>query len=434
MSILGYSSAYFLPQYWVNTPLYGEKIIPLLDYILSTDYAHTEKLATAFYDIESKYKNTQDLPIDKIEAIIEESGYGYVRNLLGQDSESLKLLVYILVMVHQLKGSKRGIETVMQLLRSPEEPMEQGVTGNVDISSTYDVSGFSENDYVILSNFNAGNGSFDLKFKIRTGNFDKNQCIASSDNYGFYLGLDTEGHLVLRVGENNSGQRNWQVVSGNSIFKSTRVLLKNTNYYIKFLFSEDEYVVQVSTDDDKYLFYVNVNSSTPLSIYSGRIYLGVDKSTGNAKEPFSGEISLLTFSATSNSTKITQWYEMSPVGEENTFYLDAEVDLSLVNVDFFENLAKFLEKYVYPTLGALKAKLAFRSKVTFLPYVRQKVTYVASNINSGMERFYVRNEKYPDDNNKRVIYEVKKESGAREDFWVVIPPKDSNEDDSKQDE
>ena len=26
MSILGYSSAYFLPQYWANTPLYGEKI------------------------------------------------------------------------------------------------------------------------------------------------------------------------------------------------------------------------------------------------------------------------------------------------------------------------------------------------------------------------------------------------------------------------
>ena len=62
MSILGYSAAYFLPQYWANTPLYGEKIIPLLDYILSTDYANTDMLATAFYNIESKYTNSTDEP------------------------------------------------------------------------------------------------------------------------------------------------------------------------------------------------------------------------------------------------------------------------------------------------------------------------------------------------------------------------------------
>ena len=48
MSILGYSTAYFLPQYWVNTPLYGEKVIPLLDYILSTDYANAEQLSHCF--------------------------------------------------------------------------------------------------------------------------------------------------------------------------------------------------------------------------------------------------------------------------------------------------------------------------------------------------------------------------------------------------
>ena len=109
MSILGYSSAYFLPQYWASTPLYGEKLIPLLDYILSVDYEHTDKLATAFYNIESKYKNTQDLPIGQIEAIIEESGYGYIRDLLGQDEESVRLLVYLLVLIHQLKGSKKGV-------------------------------------------------------------------------------------------------------------------------------------------------------------------------------------------------------------------------------------------------------------------------------------------------------------------------------------
>ena len=73
MSILGYSTAYFLPQYWINTPLYGEKIIPLLDYILSTDYSNAEQLAVAFYNIQSKYTNTTDLPVGVIEEIIEEN-------------------------------------------------------------------------------------------------------------------------------------------------------------------------------------------------------------------------------------------------------------------------------------------------------------------------------------------------------------------------
>ena len=76
MSILGYSASYFLPEYWSNTPLYGEKILPLIDYILSTDFVQADKLANAFYMIENKYKNTADLPLSAIEAIIEESGYG----------------------------------------------------------------------------------------------------------------------------------------------------------------------------------------------------------------------------------------------------------------------------------------------------------------------------------------------------------------------
>ena len=85
MSILGYSASYFLPEYWSNTPLYGEKILPLIDYILSTDFVQADKLANAFYMIENKYKNTADLPLSAIQAIIEESGYSYVMDLLGED-------------------------------------------------------------------------------------------------------------------------------------------------------------------------------------------------------------------------------------------------------------------------------------------------------------------------------------------------------------
>ena len=129
MSILGYSASYFLPQYWANTPLYGEKIIPLLDYVLSTDYENADLLATSFYKIESKYKNTSDLPLEAIEEVIDENGYKYIRDLLGDDEDSLKFFVYILVMIHELKGGKRGIETVLNFLRTPEDAMEMFITG-----------------------------------------------------------------------------------------------------------------------------------------------------------------------------------------------------------------------------------------------------------------------------------------------------------------
>ena len=242
MSILGYSTAYFLPQYWVNTPLYGEKIIPLLDYILSTDYTHTELLATAFYSVADKYKNTADLPIDRIEAIIEENGYGYIRDVLSDDEDSLRLLVYILVMVHQLKGSKKGIETVLNLIRSTGDELELSIVGEPDISPTKEVSGFSDSDFVVYSNLNLGVDPFEINFQIKTSSvFRSEQCIASVSNYGFYLGIDTDGRLVLKLGEQISGGRTWQEIEGVTRFVSARALSKNTNYYITLAYSGYDY-------------------------------------------------------------------------------------------------------------------------------------------------------------------------------------------------
>ena len=64
------------------------------------DYTEADKLANAFYNLENKYKSTGNIPIDQIESIIEESGYGYVRELLANDEESLRLLVYLLFLIH----------------------------------------------------------------------------------------------------------------------------------------------------------------------------------------------------------------------------------------------------------------------------------------------------------------------------------------------
>ena len=379
MSILGYSAAYFLPQYWVNTPLYGEKIIPLLDYVLSTDYEKTEYLASAFYNIESKYKNTADLPIEYIEAIIEECGYGYIRNLLGQDKDSLKVLVYLLVMVHQLKGSSEGIKTVLQLLKSPEDALILSYVGNPDVSAAGIVSDFSITDYVIYSNFSAAE-KFEINFQIKTGNISSEQCIASSLEYGFYLGIDFEGHIVLKLGKQTSGQRAWQEVNGETTFKSARVLRPSTNYYITFSFDGNEYSVRVSTDGEKYNYYVAVPSATPLDIVGSYICIGIDKSTAVTQYPFKGEISLAPFTVASDNVILTQWFETLPVGPENTFSIESELNIGLISSSFFIQFAKFVEKYVYPTLISFKANLSLKAAVTFLPYARQRVTYIASNV------------------------------------------------------
>lgn len=383
MSILGYSAAYFLPQYWSETPLYGEKIIPLLDYVLSADYQHTEKLASAFYDIENKYKSTGNLPIDKIEAIIDESGYGYIRNLLGQDEDSLRLLVYILVLVHELKGSKKGVEAVLELLRTKGDAMELQVVGNPKVTYSRDVSNFSINDYIVYSNFNVGNEPFDLSFTIKTGtSFDQEQCIASSFNYGFYLGINEEGKIVLKIGENVNGVRSWQKIDGQTTFTSTRVLLPNTTYTINLTFSGLDYVVDVIQDEvlKKYLI---VESSQGLAITGGSIAVGLDVSTNENKNPFLGVISLPLFSVTAKNIKITQWFETFPVDIEDTFVIDADLDVNLISEDFFVRFAQFVERYVYPTLKAFRVRMTLKAKIVFLPWVRQKVNYIASNIGTG---------------------------------------------------
>jgi hypothetical protein len=60
LSILGYSASYFLPEYWGSTPLYGEKIIPLIDYILSTEFSQADKLANAFDELSEEVLKDQE--------------------------------------------------------------------------------------------------------------------------------------------------------------------------------------------------------------------------------------------------------------------------------------------------------------------------------------------------------------------------------------
>lgn len=126
--MLDRSVSYFLSNYWSNTPLYAEKIIPLLDTCLSSNFVLNDKVAGAFYELTNKYQNTADLPLESLKEFIREQGYGYILDLVVQDEKTVKLLWYMLVLIHQLKGSKEGLLLVLSLFEENFDPAKTTIT------------------------------------------------------------------------------------------------------------------------------------------------------------------------------------------------------------------------------------------------------------------------------------------------------------------
>ena len=371
MSILGYSSSYFLPQYWSNTPLYGEKILPLIDYILSNDYEYSDNLAQAFYAIEDKYKNTQDLPIEYIEEIIDENGYSYVKDLLGNNEDSIRLLVVLVGLVHQLKGTKLGIQVVLNLLKRDNNVMTMQVIGEPTITSTRYISNISESDYVVYKGFVATGDNVDVSLSFGVKDFKNAQTVASTNNYGFSIGVNTDRQLTLNLG---SDRTSWNI--GHNL-RSDKILSPGTEYYIRLLYDGYEYALQVSIDGKKYETWISRESKESLNIYKGSLYLGVDASEGTIRNPLNGYINFSNFTIGTSNTEITQWFEQTPVGPENTFMIKTDLDVELISSDFFEKFSEFIKNYVYPTLTAFEANLRLKASVTVLPFARQKITYNA---------------------------------------------------------
>lgn len=115
--MLGHSVSYYLPKAWAMAPLYSEKIIPLLDHLLSVEAPNADKLALAYYDIWNKYTNPEDMTDDSIREFIKDHGYGYILDLLSITHDTLQNLLLLLPLIHFLKGSREGLEVVMSLLQ-----------------------------------------------------------------------------------------------------------------------------------------------------------------------------------------------------------------------------------------------------------------------------------------------------------------------------
>jgi len=122
--MLGHSASYYLSDYWSNTPLYQEKIIPLVDYILSNDNINKDKLAQAFFTLTDKYQSTAELPTEFLKEYIKENGYEYILNIINTTEDNLKIIIYLIVLIHQLKGSKEGLKLVFSLFQLDSEPLD----------------------------------------------------------------------------------------------------------------------------------------------------------------------------------------------------------------------------------------------------------------------------------------------------------------------
>lgn len=121
--MLGHSVSYYLPKYWAQTPLYAEKIIPLLDHLLSVDSPYADKLALAYYDIINKFTDPEDLTEESAKALIRELGYGYILDLLSTSESNIKKILFLLPLIHYLKDTRQGLEVVFSLLQASDKPV-----------------------------------------------------------------------------------------------------------------------------------------------------------------------------------------------------------------------------------------------------------------------------------------------------------------------
>lgn len=153
--MLGHSVSYYLPKYWAQTPLYAEKLIPLLDHMLSVESPYADKLALAYFDIWNKYTNPEDMTPESIKALVRELGYGYILDLLATTDDNLSKILFLLPLIHYLKDSKLGLEVVFSLLQSNDKPVNTKVTVWHEANPVMDEDTFSVESDINLASVGA---------------------------------------------------------------------------------------------------------------------------------------------------------------------------------------------------------------------------------------------------------------------------------------
>ena len=161
--MLGHSVSYYLPKYWAQTPLYSEKIIPLLDHLLSVESPYADKLALAYFDIWNKYTSPEEMTSESIKSLIRELGYGYILDLLFTSDDNLEKILFLLPLIHYLKDTKKGLEVVFSLLQADDKPVKTKITVWHEANPVLEEDTFSVESDINLASVDA---NFFEKFDI----------------------------------------------------------------------------------------------------------------------------------------------------------------------------------------------------------------------------------------------------------------------------
>lgn len=205
-------------------------------------------------------------------------------------------------------------------------------TGNPTIYNTSVFTNFNSSNYLTLpTNFNSGNNSWEMLFKIKSGTdiTTEQSWIGSSNqtNFTYPLWRLQNGYVCLYLSSNGSS---WDISSNNETFQMNA----NTWYWVKLKFTGLSYESYYSIDGINYTLAYSLESS--VTIYQNQRWnIGVNNWTSNQYHPWLGEIDLAESYIKINNE--IWWQPYREVYEETIVPIPGILDSSVTTDDWQQN-------------------------------------------------------------------------------------------------
>lgn len=114
------------------------KVAELLNFIV-------DKFNTDYGDILNKYKNPSDVSEDVISVIIRENGFSYIANIAANLTDTdTNILLNFMSLLHFMKGTRAGLELVLEVLGFKAEIVEWWETTPPGEEDTFNMTVFMD--------------------------------------------------------------------------------------------------------------------------------------------------------------------------------------------------------------------------------------------------------------------------------------------------
>ena len=156
------------------------------------------------------------------------------------------------------------------------------------------LSGFSTSNYAKFpSNFQPGSNSWEMVLKVTTGTeLTSTQYIVAiskgftnETRYGTRISFQNS-HFAITVSYNGT---DWDIPAENAT--GTYTVQPNTDYYVKFQYTGNAYILSYSLDGETYIEDINKTSSTPMYNGNTACLIGI-WNNGSYVDPWLGSIDL----------------------------------------------------------------------------------------------------------------------------------------------